>query len=235
MSHDQVELQGTYRVAASHFLSHALLAPAWIGLQAEHPKLVGELFTLRSAQVLAGVTSGEFDFGVCFCPQSNPAVQGQMLYEGQLLIAVRSGHPLLKRKKQGSPLEKISDYPAVLPKSYPGIDNCETHPIFDRYGIRPSTSLIFDNYEVALEKIRRSDAWGLIPDWLINRAKLSSITAPDWHAPFNVAGIWPKNRILTRVMQNLLERLGREFAGEGDVSDLMPHQLPGSATTPLHL
>jgi len=211
ISSDQLELQGSYRLAGSHYLCPALLAPAWIALQEDHPKLLGEIFTLRSAQVLTGISSGEFDLGICFSPQSHPAVQTQTLYAGQLVIAVHAKHPLLKIKKGGS-LERVSDYPAVLPKSYQGIDNCETHPVFDLHRIRPNATLVFDNYEIAIEKIRQSNAWGLLPDWLVKQSRLSALTAERWDAPVTIAALWPKNRILTRVMQGLLQRLAERFS-----------------------
>jgi len=41
---------------------------------------------------------------------------------------------------------------AALPKAFQGIDNCETHPMFEAFGIVPDVRLVFDNYEVAIEQ-----------------------------------------------------------------------------------
>lgn len=208
---DQVELQGTYRLAASHLLCPALLAPAWIGIQQNNPRLIGELYTLRSAQVLEGVGAGEYELGLCFSPQSNPNVQIQKLYDGQLVVAVRRNHPLLKIKKKDQ-VRAISAYSATLPKSYQGIDNCQTHPVFDQFNLNPQIDLIFDNYEVAVEKIRLSDAWGLLPDWIVEQSDLASVIPEKWSAPVNISAMWPKNIVVTRVIKQLIASLERALS-----------------------
>lgn len=205
MTSDEAELQGNFKLAASHWLANRLLCPAWIKLQNDHPKLTAEIFTLRSAAVYAGVSAGEFDFGVCFSPQSHPSVEIHPIHEGQLVIAVRKGHPVLKKRTEA--LRNIEAYPAALPKSFQGIDNCETHPVFQKYAIAPKVDLIFDNYQIAVEKTLLSDGWSLLPDWIVKQAGLSTISAPDWQAPVNISVIWPQNRIPTRVTRQLMAHL----------------------------
>lgn len=205
---DQIELQGTYRLAASHLLSHSLLAPAWSGVQNQNPKLFAEIYSLRSAQVVEGVSSGSYDFGVCFSPQSHPSLQREVLYEGQLVIAVNAKHPLLKLKKTER-LKRLAEFKATLPKSYQGIDNCETHPIFEKFNIRPKVDLIFDNYEVAMAKVANSDAWGFFPDWILTKcsARLVPIIPEGWDASMNISVIYPSNRIVTKVLRVLIGEL----------------------------
>jgi len=212
---DQVELQGTYRLAASHLLCPSLLAPAWVGIQASNPRLVGELYTLRSAQVLDGVGAGEYDLGLCFNPQSNPSVEISKLFGGELVVAVRRNHPALKLKGKDQ-LKAIMAYPATLPKSYQGIDNCQTHPVFAQFNLQPQVDLIFDNYEVAVEKIRLSDAWGLLPCWIVKKEGLSSVMPDGWSAPYNISVVWPKNRFVTRVIKQLIESLTRALSVSPD-------------------
>lgn len=210
---DQVELQGSYKLAASHLLCATLLAPAWVKIQTKNPKLTAEIYTLRSAHVVKGVSSGEFDFGICFSPQSHPTIQTRIVYEGELVIAVRKGHPLCKKAKADQ-LKGVSAYPATLPKSYQGIDNCETHPVFGKFGVEPRVDLVFDSYEVALRKIQLSDAWGFLPDWMVDRAGLYAIKPEGWSAPFNISALWPKNRILTKVLTHLIEGLREELSAK---------------------
>ena len=209
---DQVELQGTYRLAASHLLCPALLAPAWVSIQKNNPRLIGELYTLRSAQVLDGVGGGEYDLGLCFNPQSNPNVQIERVFNGELVVAVRRNHPMLKLKKKDQ-VKAISAYTCTLPKSYLGIDNCQTHPVFDQFGIHPQADLVYDNYEVAVEKIRLSDSWGLLPDWIVKNNHLEAIAPEGWTAPYNISVLWPKNRVVTRVIKQLIESLRRALSG----------------------
>ena len=72
LASDSVEFQGLYKLAASHLLCRELLVPAWNSLQKENPKIQGELYTLRSADVLKGVLDGSYDLGICFAPQAHP-------------------------------------------------------------------------------------------------------------------------------------------------------------------
>lgn len=210
LTSDEAEFQGNFRLAGSHLLASALLAPSWYELQADNPKLTGEIYTLRSAGVYGGVSSGEYDFGVCFSPQSHASIGIQPLYEGQLQIAVRKGHPAL-RGKDADRLARIGSYPAALPKSFQGIDNCETHPVFARHGITPKTDLIFDSYLIAVEKVKVSDGWTFLPDWVIRKSGLVSITSEDWSAPVSIAAIWPANRIQTRVTRSLVAAMKRRL------------------------
>jgi DNA-binding transcriptional LysR family regulator len=210
LTSDEAELQGNYKLAASHLLANQLLCPAWVKIQASNPKLTAEIYTLRSAAVYAGVSAGEYDFGICFSPQSHPSVEITPIHEGQLVIAVRKGHPLSKAKK-GEGIKKIGAYPASLPKSFQGIENCETHPVFQKHGIQPKVDLIFDNYEIAVEKTRLSDGWTLVPDWIVKVSGLSTITAENWNAPVNIAVLWPQNRIQTRVTKQLIATLKESF------------------------
>jgi len=209
LASDEVELGGHYRLGGAHLLSHAVLAPEWAALQAQSSRLVGEIHSLRSSQVLAGVVSGELDFGVCFSPQLPPQVHSRVLLTGQLVPAVRRGHPLSRARGKASP--KLSALPATLPKSFTGIDNCETHPAFVRHGIEPRVDLVYDSYEVAVAKIRASDAWSLLPDWVVRREKLYLIEIEGWEAPYEVAAIWPRSRPLTRALSRLLDRLVEAF------------------------
>ncbi len=210
LTSDDAELQGNYKLAASHLLASELLCPAWVKIQNENPKLTAEIYTLRSAAVYAGVSAGEYDFGVCFSPQSHPSVDILPVYEGQLVIAVRKGHPVLKTKKTNV-LKKITEYPATLPKSFQGIENCETHPVFVKHGIQPKVDLIFDNYEIAVEKTRLSDGWTFLPDWIAKRSALSTINVENWNAPVNIAVLWPQNRVQTRVTRQLVAALKASF------------------------
>lgn len=206
LTSEQAELQGHYRVAASHVLSSQLLAPAWMQLHRDNPKLHVEMFTMRSALVMDGVVSGEFDFGVCFCPQSHPSVQLETIYEGSLRLAVRKGHPILKLKASDR-MAKIGNYPACLAKSFRGIENCESHPIFEQLGITPKVALMYDSYAVAAMTLTHSDCWSLMPDWIVEASGLRALDSNEKPSDVNISAIWPKGRVRTRVISSLIEAL----------------------------
>jgi DNA-binding transcriptional LysR family regulator len=209
---DDVAERGHYRLAATHGLCARRLVPAWSKIQARNPRLTAEVYTLRSAEVAAGVASGEYDFGLTLSPQESPSLGSRVLYRGQLVLAVRRGHPLLKLSPV-SAAAKISDYPAALAKSFQGVDNCESHPVFGRFDIVPKLDFMFDSYEVATERLCATDSWSLFPDLLLDesRGRLAAIVPPGWNADLRVAGVWPKHRFLTRPLKRLLTELAADL------------------------
>lgn len=209
---DNVELQGHYRMAATHLLCSKFLAPAWAELQKTSQRLTAEIYSLRSADVVAGIVSGSFDFGLCLNPQPHPAVNAEKVYGGQMVVAVRRNHPLLKLDKARA-VRALSGYPASLPKAFQGVDNCESHPVFDRLGISPDIRFVFDSYDVAVEHLVNSQAWALLPCWIVrsNREKIAWIIPREWDAPVFASALWPKNRLPTRALKRLVSSLGQRF------------------------
>ena len=84
------------------------------------------------------------------------------------MVALRAGHPLLRRTGSAA-IQGLNDLPAVIHKGQPGVELCEAHPIFARYGISPRIRLSFDSDSCAIERVVTSDSWTLIPD-LVARA-----------------------------------------------------------------
>jgi DNA-binding transcriptional LysR family regulator len=208
LASDRVDLQGHYRLAGTHLLSSVFLTPAWSAVQKSHAQLTAEIYSLRSSQVISGVMQGEYDLGLCLSPQPHPSLEIETVFKGRLLPAVRRGHPLLKKPD----LKALSSYPAVLPKAYQGVDNCETHPMFARFGIAARPEVIFDSYAVAAARIAATDGWGLLPDLLIGSG-LSALPAPKrWDAPYTVAILRPAHRVPTRVLRRLSPELKRRIS-----------------------
>lgn len=202
---DNVDMRGHYRVAASHLLSSKILTPAWSRLQKEHEMLVGEIMTRRSSEVIKGVLEGDYDLGICFSPQPHPDIERLILFEGQLGIFVRRGHPFLKSK---GPISSISKYRAALPKAFQGIDVCESNPMLKKFKIEPHIDCMFDSYEVACEKLLTSNSWCLMPDFVCKYygKHIQSVKLPkNWNAPYDVSAIYSKNRYLTKPLRALLD------------------------------
>lgn len=213
LSSDSVEWEGHFRMGASHHLCAGWLAPAWAEIHKQHPKVSGEIYTLRSVNVLDAVAASELDFGVCFSPQAHPDVDAEVIHQGQLVIIVRKGHPLMKKPAQKR-FEALNQYPAVLPKSFQGIDVCERHPIFEKYGIRPNASLLFDSYEVAVEQVAHSDSWSFFPDLFLEKAnsRVNVLAQPEeWDAPYTLSALRPRGRRLPAALECVVENLRKKF------------------------
>ncbi len=211
---DQVQLRGHYRIAGTHLLCARYLISAWAGIQEQNPELTSEIYTLRSAQVISGVLGGEYDFGVCFNPQSHPEVSSQVVRSGQLLIALRKSHPIF-RKKPADRYAMLSDLPAVMPKAFQGVDVCERHPMFEKFKIIVKPKCLFDSYEVAMKQVALSSGWGFIPDWLVeeNSDEIRALEVPKgWDAPFFITCVWPKGRLMTEALKRLTISVEQSFA-----------------------
>jgi DNA-binding transcriptional LysR family regulator len=209
------ELNGQYRLGASHFLASRVMSKVWSNLQEENPALIGEVCSLSTANVIADVVSGALDFGLCFSPFRHPDLYQEDIFQGQLQIAVRTHHPLAKTKLENRKACKVlSDYPAVIHKSHPGVDICEHHPVFDEFGITTKPSFLFDSDSCAIEKLIHSDAWAFIPDIVINhyRKKVTSLEVPkNWNAPYMVSVVMRKDRVKNVVLLKTKELIIKTF------------------------
>lgn len=198
-----------YRVAASHLIAHEVVAPVWARLSALYPRITLELMPYRSAEVVRSVVGREVDFGICFSPLANPELEITDIYKGDLLLTVRKNHPVFKfpeRKRYSA----LSNYPAVLPKAFQGIDLCISHPMFEAHGIHPTATTMTDSYDVSLMMIKESDCWGLTPDILIkNRMPGIDYIKPkkNWNAPFSVSVIHSKKRFTPVFYNDFTQRI----------------------------
>ena len=204
MTSENIALHGHYRIAATHGLCDSILIPAWMNIQKQHPQVTAEIITLRSADVVNSVSNGETDLGLCFSPLHNPNINNEVIYLGQQYIIVRKNHPILKKPKT-SQINFINDYPAILPKAFQGIENCQTPDLFEFFSIKPNTVLLHDSYQVAVNALINSDMWSLIPNialWSFKN-KLASIIPKNWDAPLHVSIVTPKRRHMTQLLQEL--------------------------------
>ncbi len=203
---DRVELRGHYQIAAAHMICSRILTPAWSALQETHRNLTAEIYTLRSSDVASAVAAGKLDMGLCFNPQERPELQSKTLFTGKLVIAFRKGHKVWKKR---SPFPSaLLENAAVLPKAFQGIEICEDHPVFERFGIQPHTECLVDSYEVAVEKVACSDAWSLLPDWIAKDSRLKKLSAPmEWNAQYQICAVWPKDRRPSGALKKLLATL----------------------------
>jgi len=202
-------LGGRCRIAGSPFLALGYLEPAWERLRLLHPNLSCEISAMATAQVIHAVAAGALDFGLCFSPLKRPGIKQLELHRGQLRIALAKNHPLIK-KKPIEALKALSSLPAVVHKAVAGVDLCDMHPMFDRFGISLQIEMIFEGDDVAVRRIARSGAWSLLPEVVIRAHSdvLSILPAPpSWDAPYNISAIFPQHREQSRIVQGMLGAL----------------------------
>lgn len=186
---DNAEFFGTYKIAASHFLATHMAAPLWPSLARRFPNLSVELGSMATHQVIADVISGSVDAGLCMGPLRHPDLNIFEINQGQMFLAARTSHPVFKLPVSQQ-LKAISQYPALIHKPMIGVDVCDNHPMFKRFGINPKIRCFWDSDDLAIQIIKASDSWTMLPDFVIRMHPriLRSLPAPTgWNAPNTVS------------------------------------------------
>lgn len=207
------QLSGNYRLGASHFIASHFLTPAWSELQNQHSSLIGEICSLHTTHVLRDIASGALDLGLCFSPHPHPELKQVEVYRGKLVIAVRSGHPILKLSGR-SAFRELSKLPAAIHKGQPGIDLCESHPVFLQYGVIPQIRFSFDSDACAIERVVSSDSWTLVPDLVAQRfsKRIKVINHPsDWNASYFIALVFRSDREHNSIVHAMTDLMLRSF------------------------
>ena len=202
-------IQGSYRLGASHFLSTRVLAHAWFSLQREHASITGELCSMATANAIAEVIAGTLDLALVFSPLRSPELRQVDLYEGQLVIVVRRGHPVLRQPPRAQ-LEALSPYPAMFHKGETGVEICEVHPMFDKFGIEPKVCCLWESDDQAIEGVVHSDAWAMVPDYIVRRVgkRVTTLAPPKgWVAPYTISAITRPHRADNETLRLLVERM----------------------------
>jgi DNA-binding transcriptional LysR family regulator len=183
----QNKLKGHVRIGASHWLASKVIPKASIKMSQLHPDLTTEVRSMDTFRLTSDLLTGQLDFALSFSIDRHPEILQDVLYEGQLRIAVSKKHPLAKVKFKEWQKE-LCKYPHSAHKSGKMIERCDDHPMFKKFGIIPKISSYWDNDEVGLEILRLSNAWTLLPDLVPADSKdLCFLDLPkDWQAPYNV-------------------------------------------------
>jgi DNA-binding transcriptional LysR family regulator len=202
-------IQGSYRLGASHSLATRVLARAWIALQREHPKLQGELCSMATSNALREVMHGTLDLALVYSPLRNPELRQFELYAGQMVIVVRRRHPVLRAPHRAQ-LQRLSEFPAALHKAATGVEICEVHPMFEKFGIDPQISCLWESDDQALETVIHSDTWAMVPDYMARSTASPICTLPiprGWVAPYTIAAVMRPHRADNQTLLLLIARM----------------------------
>ncbi|MGK5084008.1 LysR family transcriptional regulator [Bdellovibrionota bacterium FG-1] len=162
--------QGKARIGASPFLASHVVAPAWLKIAQKNPRATADLEAPESSLAIARVLRGDLDAALVFSPQNHPDLVITEVSTGKLLIAGRSGHPILRESKS-SRVKKLSQYPATFHHGAAGIELCRDHSSLLQLGISTHILATFENDEQALALLTQSDAWAVLPDIVIQASK----------------------------------------------------------------
>jgi DNA-binding transcriptional LysR family regulator len=190
------EFHGTYKIAGSHYLATHILSQLLPVVQNHFPNLSIELGSMATHRVISDVLSGEIDGGLCMGPLKHPDLKATEIYQGQMHLAARLKHPIFKLPTHQQ-LKKISNYPALIHKPVVGVDICDQHPMFEKFGLIPKIRCFWDSDDVAVNMMKDSDSWSMLPDFVITKhSKIvkSLSVPPGWNAPLVVSFIARQHR-----------------------------------------
>ena len=200
-------LRGHYRIGATHDLATDYVARVCGQIQKNHDGLTFEILSLRSSESLAQLRNSEIDFALCYSPDVINQLTVETIYSGRLVICVRRGHAAVDQPARER-VRILNQCKAALPRSLPGIEDCTTHPIFQKCKIDPDVVLRYDNYDVCAQYLRHSNCWSLVPQWIVRkyRATLSEVIS-DPIANVRLAAAWSSTRPIPMPLSILKEEI----------------------------
>src|SRR5262249_28051795 len=104
----------------------------------------------------------------------------------------------------------ISAYPAMFHKSAPGVEICEVHPMFEKFKIEPKIRCLWESDDQATEGILHSDAWAMMPDYIVRTIGNKVCTLPiprGWDAPYTISAVMRPHRADNQTLLLLVERM----------------------------
>lgn len=206
LSDQRTAFIGHLRIGGSPFLAAHYLAPAVTRLQRDSPKLTADIYGFATARAVGALADGSLDLAICFSPHRHAKLSYRELYRGSLVLAVRKGHPALGK---GRSLSSLSEFPATIHRSAEGVEPCDLHPMFDRLDIRPRITCGFDSDDQAIESLRASDAWSLLPDVVVAATRqIVALPSPkQWEAPYVIAALVPPHRASDMAIETLIAHI----------------------------
>lgn len=109
------ESEGTLRVGTTHIHARYSLIDVTRRFLAVYPQVKLEFTVGPPSQILAGITAGTIDIGLCTLPETVPkGVVSMKAYDIDRCLIVPPRHPLLKMGKQGKlTMEQIARWPLI--------------------------------------------------------------------------------------------------------------------------
>lgn len=159
-----------------------------------NPDLKVSINTSDTGKLIDLVINGLLDCAIVYSPLKHENISETVLQETKFKIALKKNHPIFDL-----PIKERVDYLNTLAaigfNASVGDNMCQSHPIFDKYGIRPIYKYFYDIDEVALQLVQRTNGWIFTSQNILDRNK--SIReldlGEDWNVPMNISLI--RNRL----------------------------------------
>lgn len=160
----------------------------------KNQKLRVSINTSDTGKLIDLVINGLLDCAIVYSPLKHENIIETVLQKTEFKIALKKNHPIfdLPMNKR---VECLNSLAAIGFNASVGDNMCQSHPIFDKFGIRPMYKYFYDIDEVALQLVQKTNGWIFTSQNIINRnSKIRELDlGKDWSVPMNISLI--RNRL----------------------------------------
>lgn len=204
--------QGRYRMAMAPGLLPILFDRRFRDQIEDAREVTLEIQSRSSAGVIAEVLNGNVDIGICFSPLEHPNLLRKTLHCGRLVCVARETHPVFKTDSVARRVRILNEGFAIGAKASQGIENCESHPLFQKLNLSPQYRYIVDSYEAKYSVLSQTETWAFVPEVIAKGWKrIRPIHLGEYQAPYTVDAVWSKSQNPPLLFRNLLSSMRQRF------------------------
>lgn len=181
---------GHIRVGATYSFNARLVPQCIASFLAPNPGIRVTAEELSQAKIVERLLSGDLDLGIAYRPQENQELWFEPLYNEEMVLLVRSDHPLARRKRMRM-VELHNVRMALLPKVFSTrqqLDEC-----FRACGAEPLVVAEMNTVLPMIELIRQTDLAGIVGESATDMVEGLSVVALENPTPIRTPGlIWKR-------------------------------------------
>lgn len=169
---DAADQRVALRLGLGPIWRSGILAPIFDEMRKRHPSLLLEVTPLREDRALDDLNEGRLDGvlgGTRVDTRLHPQLVSRDLFDINIQITARDGHPIFARLKEGKSdrLSFLLDYPWILYSEFALYADDSDHSLFNSFGREPEVWMKSSNLLIVLTTLQRSDSLCLLSDGAI--------------------------------------------------------------------
>lgn len=181
-----LSLEGNFTVAASPYLMKNFLLDACLEVKKKHPGLNFHFASEETSRSISKVIRSEVDFALIFKSLDYNGISGEVLYQGDFIIALGSKHPLLRAKRELR-VEALNKLPAITFKPDTSFNYIENHPALKKLGLTANHTFYYDNNDTSIHLLKKTDGWAFLPDIIVkSNSSIKQLKLESWSAPYSI-------------------------------------------------
>lgn len=207
---------GVLKVGVIHSFVTGLMPQVCAACLRSYPAMRLQVFELTGPEIEAQVAAGSLDTGVGFYPALHEGVQGEKLFDDELVLALPSRHPLADRRSVR--FAQLGDVPLAMMGP-----RFATRRILDNYfqraGVSPNIVVEIDSVDALQKLVELGAAAAFLPARMMQRRpriRLVQVTDPR---PIRAAGlIWRRTPYRSAAAMAFAAQVEHTLAATGAAS-----------------